>query len=437
MPVEGGPVSAAEADKLAKWIDGIVEEPAKTLRRAEERLAVAKLRLESARLYLPALEARLAADHEKYLHPDQKEKIESLSDAAQKAEQKYAVAFANESILEAQQLLGTDKAGAAKTKLEAGAKAIGQSSVTYSPVMEVYPETSSGRRRALAEWLVSKENPLPARVAVNDIWLRHFGAPIVPTVSNFGRNGVKPSDQRLLDWLAVDFMENGWSMKKLHRTILTSKAYRMVSSGAALSEADRKIDRDNKFFWHMNPRRMEAETIRDAVLYQAGVLDFTTGGPDIDESQAFDSHRRSLYLRQTPDSQAEFLRLYDQPIPNDCYVRPESIIPQQALASANSTFIQETSRLLAKSLNDRHAGDDDFIRAAFDTILGAPPTAMEVTESRKFLASQSALLSESQRLTRFSDVIETHVPPAASAGQRARESLIHALLNHNEFITIR
>jgi Protein of unknown function (DUF1553) len=187
----------------------------------------------------------------------------------------------------------------------------------------------------------------------------------------------------------------------------------------------------------MNPHRMEAETIRDAVLYQAGLLDLTTGGPDIDEHQAFDSHRRSLYLRQTPDSQAEFLRLYDQPMPNDCYIRPESIIPQQALASANSTFFQEASRLLAKSLNGRHATDEDFIRAAFDTILGAPPTVLELAESRKFLASQSTLLAQPERLTRFSEVVDTHVPPAPDSRQRARENLIHALLNHNEFITVR
>jgi mono/diheme cytochrome c family protein len=437
MPVEGGPVSAAEAAKLAKWIDEIVEDPAVTLRRAEERLTVAKLHLESVKLYVPALEARLAADREKYLHRDEKEKLEKLSETAQKAEQKYVAAFASEATVEAQQLIATDKAGAAKTKLEAAAKALGQAAVTYSPVVEVYPETSSGRRKALADWLVSKDNPLPARVAVNDIWLRHFGKPIVATVSNFGRNGAKPSNQTLLDWLAVDFMDNGWSMKKLHRMLLTSKAYRMASSGVALSEANKQIDPENKFFWHMNPHRMEAETIRDAVLYQAGLLDLTTGGPDIDENQAFDSHRRSLYLRQTPDSQAEFLRLYDQPMPNDCYIRPESIIPQQALASANSTFFQEASRLLAKSLNGRHATDEDFIRAAFDTILGAPPTVLELTESRKFLASQSALLAQPERLTRFSDVVDTHVPPATDARQRARENLIHALLNHNEFITVR
>ena len=109
-------------------------------------------------------------------------------------------------------------------------------------------------------------------------------------------------------------------MKRLHRTLLTSKAYRMGIPGSVLSESKKKIDPENNYFWRMNSRRMEAETIRDAVLYQAGLLDLTMGGPDIDENQAFDSRRRSLYLRQTPDSQAEFLRLYDQPMPNDCYV---------------------------------------------------------------------------------------------------------------------
>ena len=111
--------------------------------------------------------------------------------------------------------------------------------------------------------------------------------------------------------------------------------------------------------------------------------------------------------------------------------------PQQALASANSTFFEESSRLLARSLNGPHAKDDDFIRAAFDTILGAPPTPVELAESRKFLASQSTLLAQPERLTRFSEVVDTRVPPAADARTRARENLIHALLNHNEFITVR
>ena len=437
MPIEGGPVTSAEAAKLAKWIDGIVEDPAVTLRKARERVALAEMHLESSKLFVPALEARWDADREKYLHPEDKEKIEKLGADAQKVEKKYSAALAREEMLDAQQLLAADKAAAAKTKLEAAAKALGGGAVTYTPAVEVFPATSTGRRTALAAWLTSRDNPLPARVAVNDIWLRHFGKPLVATVANFGQNGAKPSDQRLLDWLAVYFMDNGWSMKKLHRLILTSKAYRMASSGIALSEANRKIDPENKYFWRMNPRRMEAETVRDAVLAQAGILDPAMGGPDIDEEQALFSHRRSLYLRQTPDSQAEILKLFDQPIPTDCYVRTESIIPQQALAGANSTFFEEAARLIATSLSGKHPSDEQFVRAAFQTILNAPPTVLELNESRKFLASQTRLLSEPGKLTRFAEVADTRVAPAAAAGERAREDLVHALLNDNEFITVR
>jgi mono/diheme cytochrome c family protein len=440
MPTEGAPVTPEEVKKLSRWIDEIVESPGVTLHRAENRLALAQKHLVTTQLAVPALEARVAADKAKYLHPDEKENIAKLAETAQKAEQKYSAALVTEQMLEAQQLLGGDKAAAAKTKLEAAAKALGQGADKYTPAVEVYPETSTGRRTALANWLTSRENPLTARVAVNDMWLRHFGKPLVATVSNFGRNGAKPSDQILLDWLAVDFMNNGWSMKKLHRTLLTSKAYRMASSGAALGSgeaANQKVDPDNKYFWHMNPRRMEAETVRDAVLYQAGLLDLSVGGPDIDESQALYSRRRSLYLRQTPESQAEFLRLFDQPNPTECYVRTESIIPQQALATANSTFFEEASRIIARSLNERYSNPADFIRSAFETILGAPPTAQEIAASRTFLHQQTELLSQPSRLTPFSETVSTRVAPSTDANTRARENLIHALLNHNEFITVR
>lgn len=437
MPPEGAPVTPAELAKLLQWIDQIVEPPAVTLKRAEDRLTLARKHLDTVLLGIPALHARLEADKAKYLHPAEKEKNEKLAETAQALEKKYSAALAAEEMLEAQQLLIGDKAAAAKTKLEAAAKALGQGADKYTPAMEVYPETSTGRRTALAYWLTSRDNPLTARVAINDIWLRHFGKPIVATVSNFGRNGAKPTDQRLLDWLATDFMDNGWSMKKLHRLVLMSKAYRMASSGAALSAANRKIDPDNKYFWHMNPHRMEAETVRDAVLYQAGLLDLTTGGPDIDESQALYSRRRSLYLRQTPESQAEFLKLFDQPNPTECYIRTESIIPQQALATANSAFFEETSRLMTRAFNERYAGDEDFVKSAFETILGAPPNPLELAESRKFLAAQAELLSHPAKLTAFSDVVNTRVPPSSDSKVRARENLIHALLNHNEFITVR
>ena len=141
-------------------------------------MALAKLHLESVKLNIPALEARIAADREKYLLPEEKDKLKSCPKLRRNWKKKYGVAFATEAMLEAQQLLRSDKAGAAKTKLEAAAKTLGQGAVTHTPVVEVYPETSTGRRTAFAEWLVSRGNPLPARVAVNHMWLRHFGKPL-------------------------------------------------------------------------------------------------------------------------------------------------------------------------------------------------------------------------------------------------------------------
>lgn len=394
MPLGGEALPAADIDLLEKWIDEMPPaDPAKALESARKREALAEKHVATLNLARPAVEARIAADLAK--HRSQANAVD-LAKAATEAERTYARAQAEELSFEAQQLLADNKSAAAKTKFEAAAKALAQAAENYTPVFEVYPEESSGRRTALAKWLTSRENPLTARVAINHIWLRHFGKPFVRTVTNFGRNGAKPVNQPLLDWLAVELMENGWSMKHIHRLILTSSAYRMASTGP-----------DTEHFTRVAPHRMEAEVLRDSVLYLAGVLDESESGPDIDENDALKSRRRSLYIRQSPETRAEFLKLFDQPDPTDCYIRTESVIPQQALAVANSTLSLDAARLLA----DRLAAKPDFISAAFETTTGVAPTRDEVTESRRFLASM--------------------------APEKARVMFVHALLNHNEFVTIR
>src|SRR5207244_1927121 len=139
-----------------------------------------------------------------------------------------------------------------------------------------YPPTSTGRRLAFARWLTDTDNPLTARVAMNHVWLRHFGQAIVPSVFDFGRNGRPPSHPALLDWLAAEFMERGWSMKAMHKLIVTSSAYRMASTPDATNAA---LDRDNKYLWRFVPRPLEAEAVRDCVFYVAGKLDPAMGGP--------------------------------------------------------------------------------------------------------------------------------------------------------------
>ncbi|MFN0172139.1 MAG: DUF1553 domain-containing protein [Bryobacteraceae bacterium] len=451
MPKDGRPLPEDVIKDLAAWIDEMQPaDPRSTLANAETRLARLEKLVVAKKLAVPALVARIDADAAKVTRPKDPQ-TDALAETAKEAERRYTVAQAQADLLEAQQALaeaesakGTQKdelgkqIAAAKKKLEAAAAVLGKAQEHHTPVIEKFRDTSSGRRFALARWLGSRENPLTARVAVNHMWLRHFGKGLVPTVNNFGRNGARPLNQPLLDWLALEFMNSGWSMKHVHRLMVTSTAYRMISSGVELSKANAKIDPDNTYLWRMSPRRMEAEVVRDSVLMLAGMLDPAMGGPDIDEQQGLTSRRRSLYLRQTPDSYVEFLRLFDQPSPVDCYYRTESIMPQQALAVANSLLTTDASRLLARKIEQRTGVEPDaFVRAAFETVLGAPPTAQELATSKAYLTEQAGLLRDPAKLTRFEVKKETTVDPATAPETRARETFVHALLNHNEFLTVR
>jgi hypothetical protein len=271
-----------------------------------------------------------------------------------------------------------------------------------------YPATSTGRRLALARWIASPENPLTARVLVNHVWLRHFGSPLVATTFDFGRNGAKPTHPELLDWLASEFTREGWSLKKLHRLLVTSAAYRRDSSSDPSGLAK---DPENRLLWRMNVRRMESEAVRDSVLYLAGALDPARGGPELDQESALTTGRRSLYYRHAPEKQAEFLRLFDAANVNECYERSESIIPQQALALANSSLVKAQARSLAARLGRCATSDEAFIDASFLTILGRNPTTAEQAECGPFLRDGEP--------------------------GKAREGLVHVLFNHNDFITIR
>ena len=324
---------------------------------------------------------------------------------------------------------------------EKAAAALAKTSADYTPLSERYPTTSTGRRLALARWITARENPLAARVAVNHIWLRHFGAPLVPSEHDFGLNGQPPTYPELLDWLAVEFMESGWKMKPIHRLIVTSAAYRGQSTDAAATPTDRGLDPENRYLWRMNSRRMEAEAVRDSVLAVAGSLDMALGGPDLDPEQALTVSRRSIYFRITKEKKVPFLATFDGPNVLECYRRTESVVPQQALALANSSLAIAQSRLLAKSLTTE-AGttletDEVFIKTAFEQILTRPPTAEESTECAAFLRAQTELFAKPETLDRFSSGEAAPIKPAPDPHQRARENLIHVLFNHNEFLTIR
>jgi hypothetical protein len=162
--------------------------------------------------------------------------------------------------------------------------------------------------------------------------------------------------------------------------------------------------------------------VRDSILYLSGQMDPTLGGPEIDETKGLESRRRSIYFRHSPDTQMEFLKMFDAPNPAECYTRNESVVPQQALALANSKISQEQARLIAKSIGfETEPGA--FVKAAFETVLGRLPSADEQSIGERFLQRQPDLLAS--------------LKVSAPAGARARESFVHVLLNHNDFVTIR
>ncbi len=287
-----------------------------------------------------------------------------------------------------------------------------------------FSKVSTGRRTALAAWIANSKNPLTARVAVNHIWMRHFGQPLVESVTDFGMRAKRPPQRDLLDWLAVEFMENNWSMKHVHRLIVSSRAYQLSSSTLGADKATKAADPENQYYWRRKPLRMESQVIRDSMLHLAGVLDATLGGPTIDPKKEDVVYRRSLYFTHSRDDQQPFLAMFDDADILDCYRRGDSVVPQQALALANSKLALTLSRKITARLLKQlgNANDDQFIGAAFESILATEPTDEEITVCRETLESTREVLARKKH------------PQAAL---RARENLVHALLNHNDFITIR
>jgi hypothetical protein len=243
-------------------------------------------------------------------------------------------------------------------------------------------------RRELARWLASSENPLPARVMVNRIWQHHFGAGLVRTSANFGAMGERPSNPKLLDFLAARFVASGWSVKAMHRLILLSSTYQQRSESNATGLA---ADPENRLLWRANRRRLEAEAFRDSLFAVAAQLDSTPGGPGY---QDVVTPRRSLYLMsvRTGTKTAEFGALFDAP---DCSGiverRTESIVAPQALFLMNDPLVTQLATALAQRIAREVAGGNDRQRILrlYEITLGRPPAESEIEIGLQLLADET------------------------------------------------
>lgn len=270
---------------------------------------------------------------------------------------------------------------------------------------------TTGRRAALARWMTGAENPLTSRVIVNRLWQWHFGEGIVETANDFGRQGAAPTHPELLDWLAGRLMEEGWSLKRMHRLMMTSATYQQASVVEA-SVVAQENDPENKLLWRMRVRRMDAEQIRDAILAVAGALDLEMGGAAVDD----DEPRRTIYTLNKRNKLDTMVNTFDTPdLHNSCARRDVTTTPIQALALMNGDWTLEHATAFARSVRGQSADDEQRIELAYQAAFGRAPKAEERMAAAQFLKQN---------------------PVATGDPEQAFVDFCHVLLNANEFIYV-
>lgn len=319
-------------------------------------------------------------------------------------------------------------------------------SLTFAPVMSrKFDDASSnvkttGRRRQLADWIADRNNPLAARVAVNRIWQHHFGEGLVRSSNNFGFTGERPAHPELLDWLACEFIDSGWSARHIHKLILTSRTWRQSSLHPKAAEYAER-DSANRFWWRANRRRLDAESLRDSMLAASGEIDLRVGGegfkPSISSealegfsrkdavwnaSPMEEQRRRSLYIYVSRSLMPPMMTTFDQcetTLP--CGQRDVTTVPTQALAMINNEFVHARSESLAARVSKSAATQDERIAFAWEFALGRKPT-----DDERQLAAQHV----KSQIDNFKST------DSALSEHRALESLCHVLLNSNEFLYV-
>ncbi|AWM39052.1 hypothetical protein GobsT_26780 [Gemmata obscuriglobus] len=313
-------------------------------------------------------------------------------------------------------------------------------------------------RRELADWLTAPEHPLTGRVMVNRLWQHHFGRGLVATPNDFGTRGDRPTHPELLDWLATELVESKWSLKRVHRLIVTSETY----TQSATADGGAKVDPDNKLLWRMNRRRLEAEAVRDSILGAAGTLNREVGGPSVKvplEPEVYDliftegepdglwpvtpdvkQHtRRSVYLFNKRNVRQPLLEAFDQPDTlNSCAARPVSTFAPQALILMNSPFVHDQAKALALTLFEE-AGRDPVkqVEALYRRAVGRAPNATERSLAAEFLKEQADTVRERVRAKVPVGIDSAALPKGAELAQvRALADLCVVVFNTHEFAYI-
>lgn len=394
------------------------------------RKRVAALQDEVNKLQTAETEAKKADET-----PEKAAQVAAATKALQEAKQRHQAVIKEAPQISNAYAVAESKAENAKIHLRGDPKRLGEEVPRHFPAIlggQTLPAgvTNSGRLQ-LAEWVTSPQNPLTVRVIVNRVWQHHFGRGIVETPNDFGQQGKRPTHPELLDYLATRFIDNGWSLKKLHKLILLSHTWQLASSDVAASV---RVDPNNELYWKFTRRRLDAESLRDSLLFVSGALDETPPGPHPFPpphtwgwtqhnpfNAVYDTKRRSVYLMQQRLKKNPYLAIFDGADPSSSTaVRLPSTTPLQALFLMNDGFAHTSASQLAQRVLASGTAETDRITLLFQTALTRAPSTEELRDCEQFLQS-------------YRDKLTAR---GVAAGDREKETwsaLARVLLSGNEF----
>jgi mono/diheme cytochrome c family protein len=302
----------------------------------------------------------------------------------------------------------------------------------------------TGRRLALARWAIDPRNPLTARVMANRIWKHHFGRGLVSTLDDFGKAGAKPTHPELLDWLASEFVRSGWSVKQMHRLMMTSTAYRQSSK---MTAEHRKLDSENKWFARMPLRKLDAESLRDTLLTVADRLSHTPFGPADEVQVAADglitsanrdgAWRRSIYVLKRRTQPLTILASFDRPrMSPNCISRPESTVATQALHLMNNKTVYELAEAFAARVATKESSLNSKVRSVYRLALSRQPTEMEEAIGVSQLSRLEKLWNKELQSKKSQPAEASPESPSMEATSRALVNYCHAFINSAAFLYV-